>query len=166
MVNERAAENPLVRSLQEESPTWLVAAKIEFDELTVEVLPDRITHVCRFLKENHHFERLSSVTGVDRFPQEPRLEVVYHLHSFSKNRRVRVKTRVSTDNPELESMTAVWPGANWYEREVFDLFGVVFRNHPNLRRILMPDFWEGHPLRKDYPTHGYKYSYKEEGATS
>jgi NADH-quinone oxidoreductase subunit C len=75
--------------------------------------------------------------------------------------RVRLKCAVSGDNAVIDSVVAVWPGAAWYEREVFDLFGVGFRNHPNLTRILMPDNWEGHPLRKDYPVHGYKYSYKD-----
>ena len=100
--------------------------------------------------------RLSTVTAVDRYPAEPRFEVVYHLHSIERNERVRLKCRLEGDDPEIESVTSVWRSANWYEREVFDLFGIRFRNHPDLRRIMMPDDWEGHPLRKDYPDHGDK----------
>jgi NADH-quinone oxidoreductase subunit C len=88
--------------------------------------------------------------------------VVYQLHSIGKNQRLRIKCRLAGANPEIDSVTGVWRSANWYEREVYDLFGVRFRNHPNLVRILMPVDWDGHPLRKDYPVHGYKYSYPGE----
>jgi NADH-quinone oxidoreductase subunit C len=100
--------------------------------------------------------RLSSVTGVDRYPGEPRFEVIYLLHSLERNERIRLKCRVGTPDgdAEIDSVTVVWRGAEWYEREVFDLFGVRFRNHPDLRRIMMPEDWDGHPLRKDYPTMG------------
>jgi len=99
---------------------------------------------------------------VDRPPAEPRFEVIYHLHSLARNQRLRLKCWVSGSKPEIDSVCSVWRSANWYEREVFDMFGVSFRNHPNLTRILMPLDWEGHPLRKDYPVHGYKYSYPSE----
>ena len=95
-----------------------------------------------------------TVTAVDRFPADPRFELVYHLHSIDRNERLRLKARISGADPVIESVTGVWRSANWYEREVFDLFGVRFTNHPDLRRILMPDDWEGHPLRKDYPITG------------
>jgi NADH-quinone oxidoreductase subunit C len=98
---------------------------------------------------------------VDWWPRTPRFEVVYLLHSIRHNLRVRLKTKLS-ENEDIDSVCAVWRSANWYEREVFDLFGVRFRNHPNLERIMMPADWEGHPLRKDYPVHGYKYSYQDE----
>jgi NADH-quinone oxidoreductase subunit C len=87
---------------------------------------------------------------------------VYHLHSTSTRKRVRIKCRLPGANPEIDSVTSVWRGANWYERETFDMFGIGFRNHPNLVRILMPVDWDGHPLRKDYPVHGYKYGYSNE----
>ncbi len=133
-----------------------------FGESTLIADPARIVDLCRHLKDNEKYIRLSGVTAVDLHPAEPRFEVVYHLHSLDRNQRLRVKCRLAGPNPEIDSVTAVWRSANWYEREVYDMFGVVFRNHPNLVRILMPVDWEGHPLRKDYPVHGYKYSYPSE----
>jgi NADH-quinone oxidoreductase subunit C len=125
-----------------------------FGELTLEVPQAKIVSVCGFLKYDQKFVRLSSVTAVDRYPAEPRFEVVYHLHSIERNERIRLKCRVRGLDPVIESVTSVWRSANWYEREVFDLFGIRFMNHPDLRRIMLPDDWEGHPLRKDYPVTG------------
>jgi NADH-quinone oxidoreductase subunit C len=124
-----------------------------FGELTIEVAPERLVEACAFLRSSG-YERLSDVTAVDRYPAEPRFEVIYHLQSVSKNQRLRLKCLLGGDRPEIDSATAVWRAANWYEREVFDLFGIAFRNHPDLTRILMPEDWEGHPLRKDYPVTG------------
>lgn len=124
--------------------------------------PARIVDLCRYLKNDERFVRLSAVTAVDWHPSEPRFEVVYHLHSLERNQRLRLKCRLSGTDPEIDSVTPVWYGANWYEREVFDMFGIKFRNHPNLVRILMPVDWEGYPLRKDYPVHGHKYGYGNE----
>lgn len=123
-------------------------------ELTVEIAPERLIETCLFLKHDLKFERLSTVTAVDQYPSEPRFELVYHVHSISRNERMRLKCRLAGENPEIDSATAVWRSADWYEREVFDLFGIRFRNHPDLRRILMPEDWEGYPLRKDYPVTG------------
>ena len=134
----------------------VVTGKLERDELTLEIAPAKIASVCGFLKYDQQFIRLSSVTAVDRYPAAPRFEVVYHLHSIERNERLRLKCRLEGDEPEIESVTSVWRSANWYEREVFDLFGIRFRNHPDLRRIMMPDDWEGHPLRKDYPVTGHR----------
>jgi NADH-quinone oxidoreductase subunit C len=128
--------------------------KYDRNELTLEIAPAKIASVCGFLKYDQAFVRLSTVTAVDRFPAEPRFEVVYHLHSIEHNERIRLKCRLAAENPVIESVTSVWRGADWYEREVFDLFGISFSNHPDLRRIMMPDDWEGHPLRKDYPITG------------
>ncbi len=122
----------------------------------------KIASLCRYLKDQEKFVRLSAVTAVDWHPAEPRFEVVYNLHSLERNQRLRVKCRLGGASPEIDSVTSVWRGADWYERELFDMFGIVFRSHPNLQRILMPIDWEGHPLRKDYPVHGYKYSYSNE----
>jgi NADH-quinone oxidoreductase subunit C len=133
-----------------------------FGERTLIVNPARIVDLCRYLKQTEKFNRLSGVTAVDWHPAEPRFEVIYHLHSIELNQRLRLKARLGSENPEIESITSVWSGADWYEREVFDMFGIGFRNHPNLQRILMPIDWEGYPLRKDFPVHGYKYSYPSE----
>jgi NADH-quinone oxidoreductase subunit C len=134
-----------------------------FSETTLIADPARIVDLSRYLKTQEGFLRLSSVTAVDWHPSEPRFEVVYHLHSLDKNQRIRVKCRLASAadgaKPQIDSVYSVWRAADWYEREVFDLFGIEFRNHPNMTRILMPLDWEGHPLRKDYPVHGYKYSY-------
>jgi NADH-quinone oxidoreductase subunit C len=128
----------------------IASGKFDRKELTLEIAPPKIVSVCGFLKYDQSFARLSTVTGVDRYPAEPRFEVVYHLHSVQRNERLRLKCRLPGADPVIESVTSVWRSANWYERETFDLFGIRFLNHPNLRRIMMPDDWEGHPLRKDY----------------
>jgi len=134
-----------------------------FGESTLIADPARIVDLLRYLRSEEGFLRLSTVTAVDWHPSEPRFEVVYHLHSLERNQRLRVKCRLGSPaggaNPEIDSVCCVWRAADWYEREVFDMFGIRFRNHPNLTRILMPLDWEGYPLRKDYPVHGYKYSY-------
>jgi NADH-quinone oxidoreductase subunit C len=125
-------------------------------ELTLEISPGKIASVCGFLKYDQDFVRLSSVTAVDRYPAEPRFEVVYLLHSIARNERLRLKCRLPGLEPAIDSVTSVWRGANWCEREVFDLFGIRFAGHPNLTRIMMPDDWEGYPLRKDYPITGQR----------
>ena len=131
-------------------------------ETTLIADPAKIVDLCRYLRETEKYIRLSAVTAVDWHPAEPRFEVVYHLHSLEPFRRLRVKCKVSGEKPEIESVYSVWRSANWFEREVFDMFGIHFHNPPDLQRILMPTDWEGHPLRKDYPVHGYKYSYSNE----
>ncbi len=133
-----------------------------FGETTHIVDAARIVELCRYFKDEEKYVRLCSLTAVDWHPAEPRVEVVYHLHSVERNSRVRLKCKVGGENPEIDSVFSVWRAADWYEREVFDMFGIKFRNHPNLVRILMPLDWEGYPLRKDYPVHGYKYSYPNE----
>jgi NADH-quinone oxidoreductase subunit C len=133
-----------------------------FGETTLIADPALILDLCRYLKHEEKFVRLSGVTAVDWNPAEPRFEVVYHLHSLERNLRLRVKCRLSGTNFEIDSVYPVWRSADWCEREVFDMFGIQFRDHPNLQRILMPVDWEGHPLRKDYPVHGHKYSYPQE----
>ena len=99
---------------------------------------------------------MSDLTCVDLHPLDPRFEVVYHLLSHSKKERVRLKVQLSGDDPVLESIVPVWPTANFFEREIFDLFGVRFLGHPNLKRIMLPEEWKGNPLRKDYPVEGYR----------
>lgn len=131
-------------------------------EITHIVDPAKIVDVCRHFKNNENYVRLSAITAVDWHPATPRFEVVYHLHSLEPFRRLRLKCKIGGDKPEIESVTSVWRAADWYEREVWDMFGIHILNHPDLQRILMPTDWEGHPLRKDYPVHGYKYSYSNE----
>lgn len=120
------------------------------DEVTLFIPRDRILDALRAAREAG-FIFLTDLTAVDRHPAEPRFEVVYLLTAPEQQARVRLKIRVGGADPEVPSATALWPGANWPEREVFDLFGIRFAGHPNLTRILLPDDWEGHPLRKDYP---------------
>ena len=101
-----------------------------------------------------NFNLLSDATCVDRFPVEPRFELNYHLLSIARRDRVRLRTRVSLQHPVVDSLVPVWPGANWLEREIFDLFGISFEGHPDLRRILLPEDFEGAPLRRDFPVEG------------
>ena len=146
----------VLSKLQGIDPPAVVGAASFRGELTVEIVPRAIRWVCEFLRQDRElsFNVLIDVTAVDRHPVEPRFEVVYHLLSLPRGERVRLKVRLSGDPPVLDSVTSLWPAANWLEREVFDLFGIQFRGHPHLRRLLMPDDWQGHPLRKDYPVEG------------
>jgi NADH-quinone oxidoreductase subunit C len=93
---------------------------------------------------------------VDRFPIEPRFELNYHLLSITRREVLRLRVLLPGESPAIDSVVPVWPTADWHEREIFDLFGVHFQGHPNLRRLLMPDNWEGYPLRKDYPVEGFR----------
>jgi len=145
---------PVVEAFAALDPDAITGGKLDRGELTLEIPPEKIVAVCRSLKDEHKFVRLSTISAVDWYPQEPRFEVVYHLHSPARNQRLRLKCRLEGAHPEIDSMTGVWRGANWYERETFDLFGIKFRNHPDLRRIMMPEDWQGYPLRKDYPITG------------
>jgi len=131
-------------------------------ETTLWIRPDRIVAVCRYLKEHLKFVRLSGLSCIDRYPMEPRFEVFYLLHSIERNERLRLKVALPGGNPVVDSVVPVWTGADWYEREAFDLFGVQFTGHPNLKRLMMPEDWDGHPLRKDFPIHGHKYSYQND----
>ena len=131
---------------------------IEFrEEITVIVDASRIFEVGEYLRSNSElaYDFLSDICGVDHLPNDPRFEVVYHLYSMKYNRRLRVKTKVSEKNAEIDSLSLIWASANWLERECYDLFGIQFKGHPDLRRILMPEDWEGYPLRKDYPLKGF-----------
>jgi len=162
MLPDQLKDNPAAAALDLSLPEAITGGHAEHNEPTLFIAAARIVEVCRYLKDERKFLRLSAITAVDWHPADPRFEVVYMLHSLDENLRLRLKCRVSESECEIDSVTGVWRAANWYEREVFDLFGIAFRNHPNLRRILMPSDWEGHPLRKDYPVHGYKYSYQSD----
>ncbi len=129
----------------------VVEEEVRFrDEVTLTIPRARILEALRTAQETG-FAFLSDLTAVDRHPRDPRFEVVYLLTAPSFRARIRLKVRLSAADPVVPSATPVWPDANWLEREVFDLFGIRFDGHPDLRRILMPDDWEGHPLRKDFP---------------
>ena len=154
MLPDNLREHPVAAAVEAFDAGAVIAGKFDRKELTLETPPARIVSVCGFLKYDRNFVRLSTVTAVDRYPAEPRFEVVYHLHSIEPCRRLRLKCRVRGEDPVIESVVSVWRSANWYEREVFDLFGIQFVNHPDLRRIMLPDDWKGHPLRKDYPVAG------------
>lgn len=134
-----------------------VASVIEFRGETTIVVPRELllaTAERCLLDPALHFNLLTDATCVDRFPMEPRFELQYHLVSISRRERLRLRTSVPGNHAVVDSLIPVWPGANWLEREIFDLFGVSFTGHPDLRRILLPDLWQGHPLRRDYSTEG------------
>lgn len=126
-------------------------------ETTIVIAADRIVEACQFFRDTEGLEYifLSDITAVDYYPQEPRFAVCYHLYSMLYNRRLRLKVYLPGDDPRLASVTSVYKAADWEEREAYDMMGIIFEGHPSLRRILMPDDWEGHPQRKDYPL-GYE----------
>lgn len=134
----------------------LAGWKVEFGELTVEILPGRVVPFMEFLRSDPtcRFGTLVDITAVDWPERAKRFDVVWHLLSMHRNQRIRVKTAVEEDQM-VPSSVPVWPAANWYEREVFDMFGILFSGHPDLRRILTDYGFRGHPLRKDFPTTGY-----------
>ncbi len=160
MLPEVISENPTAIAIDAEFPEAIVDAKLAIDGLVIYIAPLLLLPVARMLREQG-FGRLTAVTGVDWWPRSPRFEVLYFLHSIANNLRLRLAVRVK-EGESVESLCPVWRSANWYEREVIDLFGITFRNHPYPERIMMPADWEGHPLRKDYPIHGHKYSYQDE----
>ncbi|MBX7269487.1 NADH-quinone oxidoreductase subunit C [Micromonospora sp. Llam7] len=136
---------------------------VDRDELTLHIRPERIAEVCQVMRDDPalRFELCSSVSGVDYLGTDARrLHVVYQLTSMTYRRRVRLEAAVSAEEPHLPSVTSVYPTADWQEREAYDMFGVIFDGHPALTRILMPDDWEGHPQRKDYPLGGVPVEYK------
>jgi NADH-quinone oxidoreductase subunit C len=134
-----------------------VAEVIEFHGETTLVVPRELLRAtAEFCRANLEFNFLSDATSVDRFPVEPRFELNYHLVSLPKKAKIRLRTRVSGADPVVDSLVPVWPGAGWLEREIFDLMGIRFNGHPDLRRILLPDDLEGYPLRRDYPTEGFR----------
>jgi len=145
-----ASSHPLVNKLKAKFGDAVGSASEFIGQLSVSINREHILEVCDFLKtdEETPFDYLSDLTCVHYPDREEQFEVIYNLYSIPANERVRLKVDVSTD---IDSVTGIWPAANWLEREVFDLFGVTFNNHPDLRRLLLPPDWEGHPLRKDFP---------------
>jgi NADH/F420H2 dehydrogenase subunit C len=148
-----AAQDPgvLVRALGEASERlgFALPARILPGGIpAIDVAPEHLVETCRFLRDQMSFDLLSSVSGVDML--DGRFDVVYHLRSMQRGWLMQVKVRAAGDPPEVESVISVWPTANWLERETFDLFGIVFTGHPDLRRILLDDEFEGYPLRKSF----------------
>jgi NADH-quinone oxidoreductase subunit C len=155
---QQLKEHPAIARLTAWNPAAVEGAKFDRDEISIHVSPSWLREACTLLRDDPScpFNYCSDVTCVDWYPSQPRFEVVYHLLSIPKKERVRLKVRLDSDSPAIDSVTPVWPGANFFEREVFDLFGIRFLGHPYLRRIQMPEDWEGYPLRKDYPVEGYR----------
>jgi len=155
---EQLKAHPAIAPLLAWNAAVIEQVKFDRDEMSISIERSAIREACALLRDNPAcpFNFISDVTCVDWYPSEPRFEVIYHLLSIPQKERVRLKVRLNGDSPAVESVTSVWPAANFFEREVYDLFGVRFTGHPYLRRIQMPENWEGHPLRKDYPVEGYR----------
>jgi NADH-quinone oxidoreductase subunit C len=150
--------NPVVAKLRSWSAN-AIEEVIEYRGDTTIVVPRKVlrsvAEQCRDTEELK-FNLLTDATAVDRYPLEPRYELNYQLVSIPLKQKLRIRVKLSANDPVVDSLFAVWKGANWLEREIFDMFGIQFTGHPDLRRILLPDDWEGHPLRKDYPVEGYR----------
>ena len=154
-VSEVHGSDPAITALKSDLPVAITDARFDRGELTLTIARDLIRAAATVVqKAGYNF--LEDVTCVDWYPAEPRFQVTYHILSHSLKRRLRLIVFAGSGEAEVATIVPVWPSAGFYEREVFDLFGVHFGGHPDLRRIMMPDEWQGHPLRKDYPVEGYR----------
>ena len=153
---EQLKDRPVLAALLGWNKDAVQGAKFDRNELSIYVARESLRSAIEHLKNQGFINFLSDLTCADYYPREPRYELAYHLLSMQQKDRVRLKVKPDGDDPVLESITPVWPSANFFEREVFDLFGVRFLGHPYLRRIMMPEDWEGHPLRRDYPVEGFR----------
>jgi len=149
-------DSPALRAVKEKFPQAIQSVSFYAGEVTLLLDKDSLLPVCRFLKEDPglRLDYLSNLCGVDYPDREKRFEVVYHLFSISLRHRINLKIQLADQEP-APSVVNIWRTANWHEREAFDLLGIPFEGHPDLRRILLADEWQGHPLRKEYPTRGY-----------
>lgn len=154
-LSEEQASSPALTALNEQLPGVVQNARFDRQEWTLTVARESIVPACRAL-QSAAFNFMSDLSCVDWYPNRPRFQVTYHLLSMALKQRVRLIVMVDENDASVDSITAVWPAANFFEREIFDLFGVRFGGHPNLRRILMPDDFKGNPLRKDFPVEGYR----------
>jgi NADH-quinone oxidoreductase subunit C len=154
-VLEGLASHPAVSAILAWKPEALIDAKFDRNELTLTITPDEIRPAAAIM-QTAGYNFFDDMTAVDWYPAAPRFQLSYHLLSHGYKEYIRLRVLLEEANPSVDSITPVWPSANYYEREVFDLFGIHFKDHPNLRRIMLPDDWEGHPLRKDYPVEGYR----------
>lgn len=145
--------SPPVRKILDRFGEAILNTHAQLGQDTVTVVRSKLLELAGFIKDDPdlRFNVLMDVTAVDYHPRRPRFEVVYHFLALPSRLRLRVKVPVGEPNPEVESLTSLWPSANWFEREVWDMYGIRFAHHPDLRRILMYPEFEGHPLRKDYP---------------
>jgi NADH-quinone oxidoreductase subunit C len=148
-------KNLTIKRLKEQFPGTIMEVTTFRDEVSVTVQKKDIFEICQFLHSNPdlQYQMMTDLCGLDLFPQTPRFEVVYLLYSMKNNQRLRLKAKVG-ENESISSVESIWKVANWYEREAYDLFGISFENHPDMRRILLWDGYEGHPLRKDFPVEG------------
>jgi NADH-quinone oxidoreductase subunit C len=138
--------------LNKEFKEKVLSVTTELGDVVIQVQQDAIAGVLGFLKDKpQDYSMLLDLTCVDYKGKKPRFEMVYHIFSLSKNLRLRIKSRVPEDNMTIDSLCSLWKNANWLEREVYDMFGIRFKGHPDLRRLFMYDGFEGYPLRKDYP---------------
>jgi NADH-quinone oxidoreductase subunit C len=155
---EQLKDRPEMACLLARDAGTVTSAKFDRNELTIWVDRTSLRQACLTLKNDPQlrYNMLSDITCVDWYPNEPRFEVVYQLFSIPNKKCLRLKVKLSGSDASVDSLVPIWPGANFFEREAFDLFGVRFDEHPNLTRIMMPEDWEGHPLRKDYPVEGYR----------
>jgi NADH-quinone oxidoreductase subunit C len=154
-VLEGVPDHPALKAILAWNPDALLDAKLDRGELTLTVPREAIAEAARSVQAaGYNF--LEDLTAVDWFPSTPRFQLSYHILSHSYKEYIRLRVLLDGEDPTIESIVPVWPSVNYYEREVFDLFGIRFEGHPNLRRIMMPDDWKGHPLRKDYPVEGYR----------
>ena len=142
---------PIYQRLEQRFPGQVSDFKAEVLEPTLLVSPGAIVEVCRFLRDEPslNFEVLSDLTALD-WPKEEKIQIVYHLYSYAEKHQIVLKVDLPRDNPKIATVEGVWKVANWFEREVYDLFGVFFEGHTDLRRIMLPEDWVGYPLRKDY----------------
>jgi NADH-quinone oxidoreductase subunit C len=152
---EQLRENPALAALLGWRREVIQGAKWDRNELSIYVERALLKEACATLR-SAGYAFLSDITAVDLYPAEPRFEVIYQLLSHSRKEYLRLKVRLHGDDPIVESVLGLWPAANFFEREVFDLFGVRFTGRDDLVRIMLPEDWEGHPLRKDYPVEGYR----------
>jgi NADH-quinone oxidoreductase subunit C len=149
--------NPEIEVIRQAYVERFGAGVYEFrDDTSLVIKPEQVVEVCQTLRDEEHFELLAEETAVDFWPQQaPRFQVLYRLRSLKRNLILGLIVPLDGNAPSMPSITSVYANANWFERELFDMFGIHFENHPDLRRLLMPADWAGHPLRKDYPM-GYE----------
>ena len=151
----------IAKLIEEQFAGQVLGTTMYAGQVGVMIKKDKIKDICQYLHDEPglKMDHLADLTAVDysRYPGDngPRFEVVYNLISTEYRHRIRLKVRVPEEDPRIDTVSAVWHTANWNERETFDLMGIKFDGHPDLRRILLPDDWEGHPLRKEYPLKGY-----------